>query len=893
MGAVIDTGSDSLTFKGSDLERPQLPPLAASGPSDLERPLLPPLTGAFAHDDADPLPPLVPANGPEIALLNALLDLDMPALLAEDFDDDAIIGGIEEKIEQDGAAQLHAVPQEIRELLTRYPTVLPVSYDTLPRMHSAPEYNINFRADAMIPIWIPPFRRSSADRATLALEINKLMVAGIIRPSTSPWSAPTLLVPKPGGGKRLVVDYRKLNNATLIQPTIIPQIKDILHWLGGFTFVTELDMTHGFHQIAVAPASIPLTGFSTPDGHYEFISMPQGHVNAPFHFNSVISGIFANMPTVRLYFDNILIRSSAPTLRQHLRDVEDVLKTCAANGITLHPLKSQWAKKDITLFGFNISDAGISPSPDKIATIATRSAPATVNEVQIFLGLANFYRDSIKSFASIARPLYALLKKDIPFVWGAGEQAAFDHLKQALTTAPVLAFPDESRPFSIHCDASGDAIGAVLVQTDETGLDHPIAYISRLLNRAERNYPITEQEALAVVWSIRKFDHFVSGTPFTVVTDHSALTYLLTGIPDPKGRLARWIAFLQQFKFQILHKSGRLHGDADAVSRPPASDVIRIPTVSITTRAAAAAAAAVAPTAAAVPSPPLAAAPTGPAAAATAGSLPPMTSPAADPAGPTSAAGDVIEPVSEVVFPKNAVDPFLDINLLKYIKTSKHGVALTPGQRRRVEHSARPYHYDSGLDLVYALRLDPATGNKTLRKVVVPTILARVDIVQRAHLLGHFAADTTYSRVAQDFAWPGMQAQIRSYVDTCVPCLRAKVDHSSPVAPQAGELPTPGTIFDRVHIDLVMGFPHTAAGHHGLLTIVDAASKYAQAYAITSKSAIEISQHLFSWISTFGPPRVIVSDNGTEFVNSVVAALSELFGVERAVTSPYHPAANG
>jgi len=208
VGAVIDTGSDSLTFKGhdlerpllpplaapgpSDLERPLLPPLTASGPSDLERPLLPPLTEPLAHDDDDLLPPLVPANSPNVALLNALLDLDMPALIANDFDDDdAIIGGIEEKIEQDGAAQLHAVPQEIRELLARYPTVLPVSYDTLPRMHSAPEYNINLRADAMTPIWIPPFRRSSADRAVLAQEINKLMVAGIIRLSTSPWSAPT------------------------------------------------------------------------------------------------------------------------------------------------------------------------------------------------------------------------------------------------------------------------------------------------------------------------------------------------------------------------------------------------------------------------------------------------------------------------------------------------------------------------------------------------------------------------------------------------------------------------------------------------------------------------------------------------------------------------------
>jgi len=172
-------------------------------------------------------------------------------------------------------------------------------------------------------------------------------------------------------------------------------------------------------------------------------------------------------------------------------------------------------------------------------------------------------------------------------------------------------------------------------------------------------------------------------------------------------------------------------------------------------------------------------------------------------------------------------------------------------------------------------------------------VAARIDIVQRAHLLGHFGTETTYTRIARDYAWPSMKEQIRTYIATCIPCLRSKSDHAAPVAPPAGLLPPASELFDRIHVDLVLGFPLTPDGYKGLLTIMDSSSKYARAYAIKSKTADEIALHLFNYISIFGPPRVILSDNGSEFVNSVVAELSHLFGVERAVTSPYHPSANG
>ena len=166
------------------------------------------------------------------------------------------------------------------------------------------------------------------------------------------------------------------------------------------------------------------------------------------------------------------------------------------------------------------------------------------------MGLFSYYRKFIKDFACIARPLNNLLKKDILYKWITKQQVAFDRLKERLIQAPVLTYSDFERPFVLYTDASGTGLGAVLAQRQDDGLEHVIAYASRSLNRAERNYAVTNQECLAIVWAIEHFHHFLELLPFEVVTNHSALKWLQTS-KLPKGRRARWMMKLQQYNFTI------------------------------------------------------------------------------------------------------------------------------------------------------------------------------------------------------------------------------------------------------------------------------------------------------------------------------------------------------
>jgi hypothetical protein len=182
------------------------------------------------------------------------------------------------------------------------------------------------------------------------------------------------------------------------------------------------------------------------------------------------------------------------------------------------------------------------------------------------LGLFSYYRKFIKDFSRIARPMLNLLKKDVNYEWGIKQQNAFDRLKEMLTKAPILRYPDFERSFIIYTDASGIGLGAVLSQIQDNGKEGVIAYASRSLNQAERNYPITDQECLAVIWAIKHFQHYLGLKPFTIVTDHSALKWLQTS-KLPKGRRARWVMELQQYDFKIMHRPGKANSNADALSR--------------------------------------------------------------------------------------------------------------------------------------------------------------------------------------------------------------------------------------------------------------------------------------------------------------------------------------
>src|SRR5256885_4609998 len=182
------------------------------------------------------------------------------------------------------------------------------------------------------------------------------------------------------------------------------------------------------------------------------------------------------------------------------------------------------------------------------------------------LGLFSYYRKFVKDFSRIAKPLLALLKKDIPFEWTNKQQNAFDYLKKRLMEAPILQYPDFNKPFLIYTDASGTGLGAVLSQLNDEGKECVIAYASRSLNKAECNYGITDQECLAIVWAVKHFEQYLGLLPFKVVTDHFALKFLQTA-EMPTGRRAQWIMYLQQFDFEIVHRLGKENKNADALSR--------------------------------------------------------------------------------------------------------------------------------------------------------------------------------------------------------------------------------------------------------------------------------------------------------------------------------------
>ena len=244
---------------------------------------------------------------------------------------------------------------------------------------------------------------------------------------------------------------------------------------------------------------------------------------------------------MHVYLDDISIFSR--TFEEHLAHLDIVFRRLREADLRLNPEKCTFVRKRLEFLGHMVSEDGLSPDPAKVDKVQNFPVPTTVKTLRGFLGLASYYRRFIQGFSQHAAPLYQLLRKNVVFSWQEPQQQAFQYLKNKLTSAPVLACPDFDREFIVHTDASTVGLGAVLSQKDERGLEHAVAYASRSLNKAERNYTTTEQECLAVVWAVKQFRVYLHGKGFEVVTDHAALKWLLNHC-TPRGRLTRWIVQL-------------------------------------------------------------------------------------------------------------------------------------------------------------------------------------------------------------------------------------------------------------------------------------------------------------------------------------------------------------
>ncbi len=298
-----------------------------------------------------------------------------------------------------------------------------------------------------------------------------MLEQGIIRKSSSPWASPITLVPKKSGELRFCVDYRKLNAVTVKDSFPLPLVQDIFDQLQGARIFSTLDLKSGYWQIPVAEADISKTAFICHKGLFEFLRMPFGLAAAPSQFQRSIEGVLHGLigEACFVYLDDIVVFGS--TQEEHLENLRKVMKRFRKFNFTLNPSKCKFARPSVLLLGYTISANGISANPEKVRAIVSLPRPTKVSEIRTFLGMTGYYRQLVPNYADISRPLLHLTTKNVPFEWNTECQQAFDKLKNVLTSDVVLAYPQTDKPYKLYTDASNYAVGAILVQEDDKGIE--------------------------------------------------------------------------------------------------------------------------------------------------------------------------------------------------------------------------------------------------------------------------------------------------------------------------------------------------------------------------------------------------------------------------------------
>lgn len=681
-----------------------------------------------------------------------------------------------------------------------------------------------------------PYPASPPETAEAVRQIKHGIEQGWIQPSTSPYSAPVLFVKKKNGTLRMCIDYRALNNITIKNKYPLPRIADLLDRLSGARYFTSLDLRSGYHQLRIDPADVQKTAFSTSFGHYEYTVMPFGLTNAPASFQQLMNDILRpHLNTfVIVYLDDILIFSR--TFDDHIRQVQQVLRLLRDNQLHCNMEKCSFVKCSQEYLGHVVDQNGLHTDPRKTAPIAEWPTPRSVTDVQQFMGLANYFRKFIPHFASVAAPLTDLLRGDnkIQFIMTIAALRAFDKLKQLLTSTPILALPDFSLPFIVTVDACGFGLGAMLSQIQD-GKERVIAFESRKLRDTERLWSPHEQEGAALVYALKTWRHYLDGHKFTVYTDHQPLKYLLTQ-PKLNQRQARWVAQIQSFDLDIIHKPGRLNAVADALSRRPdyALDINTI----------------------------------------------------------------FFDATHTVPITINTLTTSLQLptdmcnNIINGYKTDRSFSSIYDAVKNNTNPAlCRKYALTTDGLLVQLSNMDPP-------RLCIPDVAdLRLTLVRDNHdatASGHFGFDKTYRQVSSRFYWPSMSTFIKSFCASCEYCQRAKgstQSRSGLLAP----LPVSEGRWETITMDFITGLPKTARGYDCILTVTDKLTKRSHFIAChTEDSAVDIANiFIHEVFRLHGIPKQIVTDRDTKFTSSFWTHLQSRLGTTLLLSSANHPQTDG
>jgi hypothetical protein len=444
-------------------------------------------------------------------------------------------------------------------IVCEYPDVFP---DDLPGM--PPDRDIEFIIELQpgtAPISKRPYLMPLNELAELKIQLQDLLDKGFISPSASPWGCPALFVKKKDNSLRLCVDYHPLNAVTIKNKYPLPRIDILFDQLAGAKVFSKIDLCSGYHQIKIKPSDIPKTAFSTRYGLYEYLVMSFGLTNAPAYFMYLMNSVF--MPEldkfVVVFIDDILIYSK--TEEDHADHLRVVLQRLRDHRLYAKFSKCEFWLDNVKFLGHTISSEGISVDPTKVQEVMDWKPPTLVHQIRSFLGLAGYYHRFIPDFSKIAKPMTELLKKEIKFHWDDKCEEAFHTLRKLLTTAPVLAQPDCTKPFDIYCDASRIGLGCVLMQNNRV-----IAYASRALRNHEQNYPTHDLELAAVIHALKIWRHHLMGAKCNIYTDYKSLKYIFTQA-DLNMRQRRWLELIKDYDPEVHYHPGKANVVADALSR--------------------------------------------------------------------------------------------------------------------------------------------------------------------------------------------------------------------------------------------------------------------------------------------------------------------------------------